>query len=56
MVTQYIWVAIAGALFVVGIGIGYAFFASTYAPQQVMLTNRRRVIYLWMHNAAEVRG
>jgi plastocyanin len=52
MVSQYMWAAIAGAVFAAGIGIGYAVFASTYSPQQAMLANRQQMMSTWMQDPA----
>lgn len=52
MVSQYVWAPIAGAVFAAGIGIGYAIFASTYSPQQAMLSNRQQMMNTWMQDPA----
>jgi plastocyanin len=59
MVKQYVWAAIAGAVFAAGIGIGYAVFASTFSPQQAMLANQQQMMNTWMQDPAtsqQMRG
>lgn len=50
MVKQYVWAAIAGAVFAAGIGIGYAVFASTHTPQQTMLANQQQMLQYMQQN------
>lgn len=52
MVNQYIWIAISGAVFAAGIGIGYAAFAIMHVPQQVMLANQQQMMNAWMQDPA----
>jgi plastocyanin len=55
MLNQYVWAAITGAVFVAGIGIGYAVFASTaVTPQQMMLANQQ-MMNTWMQDPTTSR-
>ncbi len=37
MTRQYVWIGIAVGLFFAGVGIGYAFFANAYSPNNTMM-------------------